>query len=74
MSINITVKSEAVRKVAEFAVDSLSCQCRNGQIEKFWREDRAYSSHFRQHLGPKTKARIGVFKWNAAAIKRFGFE
>ena len=68
-----TVNSQSVQDVAQFAVDSLSLHCHNGQIEKFWRQDRAYSSHFRQGLGPLTKERVSIYKWNKAAIAKLGY-
>ena len=65
---------KTVTNVADFAVDSLSLHCHNGMIEKFWRYSRAQSAHFRQHLGPLTKERLGKYQWNKGVLKSMGFE
>ena len=68
------MKSKPVRAVAGFVCDSLPLHCHNGMIEKYWREDRVRSSHYRQALGPLTKERISKHKWNKNALASFGFE
>ena len=68
------VKSKPMRAVGNFFVDALTCSCHNGKIETFWRGGKSQSSHFRQHLGPKTKMRLSVYQWNAKTLKKFGYQ